>query len=120
MVVGFLSEAAWQSTPKRSKTIAAQRGLVQRGAATNERQSRQFEIRAPGNAAYRCAILFGTRPVTTWEYRIETVKGVFRLRSKKLPQVQTICKDLGRQGWELVSVTYHWLVVQYVLYLVVS
>jgi hypothetical protein len=25
MVVGFLSEAAWQSTPKRSKTIAAQR-----------------------------------------------------------------------------------------------
>ena len=25
MVVGFLGEAAWQSTPKRSKTIAAQR-----------------------------------------------------------------------------------------------
>jgi hypothetical protein len=25
MVVGFLREAAWQSTPKRSKTIAAQR-----------------------------------------------------------------------------------------------
>jgi hypothetical protein len=25
MVVGFLGEAVWQSTPKRSKTIAAQR-----------------------------------------------------------------------------------------------
>lgn len=25
MVVGFLGEAAWQSTPKRSKTVAAQR-----------------------------------------------------------------------------------------------
>jgi len=25
MVIGFRSEAAWESTPKRSKTIAAQR-----------------------------------------------------------------------------------------------
>jgi hypothetical protein len=51
-----------------------------------------------------------------WEYKIETVKGIFRLRSSKLSEVRRICKDSGQQGWELTSVSYDWLVVQYVLY----
>jgi hypothetical protein len=51
-----------------------------------------------------------------WEYRIETVKGIFKLRSSKLPEVRRVCDELGQQGWELVSVSYDWLVVQYVLY----
>ena len=52
--------------------------------------------------------------MTVWEYKIETVKGIFRLRSKKLPEVRRICDELGQQGWELVSVSYDWFVVQYV------
>jgi len=54
--------------------------------------------------------------MTTWEYRIETVKGIFRLRSAKLLEIQKTCDQLGAQGWELVSVSYDWLLVQYVLY----
>ncbi len=54
--------------------------------------------------------------MTVWEYKIETVKGIFRLRSKKLPEVRRICDELGQQGWELVSVSYDWFVVQYVLF----
>jgi len=40
MVVGFLREAAWQSTPKRSKTIAAQR-LSSTGASGHSRPAVQ-------------------------------------------------------------------------------
>ncbi len=54
--------------------------------------------------------------MTLWEYKIETVKGIFRLRSNKLVGVKKLCDDLGKEGWELVSVSYDWLVVQYVLY----
>jgi len=36
MVVGFLGEAAWQSTPKRSKTVAAQRLSSTRSGADGE------------------------------------------------------------------------------------
>ena len=51
-----------------------------------------------------------------WEYKIERVKGVFRLRSSKLSEVRRICADSGQQGWELTSVSYDWFLVQYVLY----
>ncbi len=54
--------------------------------------------------------------MTLWEYKVETVKGTFRLRSSKLAEVRRICDELGQQGWELISVSYDWLVVQYVLY----
>jgi len=36
MVVGFLGEAAWQSTPKRSKTVAAQRLSSTRACSQRE------------------------------------------------------------------------------------
>lgn len=51
-----------------------------------------------------------------WEYRIETVHGVFKPRSRKLSKVRRICKELGADGWELVSVSYDWFVVRYELY----
>lgn len=54
--------------------------------------------------------------MTHWEYKVETVGGLFRLRSRKLSEVKRICDDLGAQGWELISVNYDWLIVQYVLY----
>lgn len=54
--------------------------------------------------------------MTLWEYRIETVSGVFRRRSSKLPEVRRLCDELGQQGWELVGVSYDWFVVQYVMY----
>lgn len=54
--------------------------------------------------------------MTAWEYRVETVKGIFRLRSSKVREVQSLCDALGQQGWELIGVSYDWLVVQYVLY----
>ena len=54
--------------------------------------------------------------MTQWEYRIETVRGIFKPRSRKLPEVKRICQELGGEGWELVSVNYDWFVVQYVLY----
>jgi Domain of unknown function (DUF4177) len=54
--------------------------------------------------------------MTIWEYKVETVKGVFWLRSRKLPEVRRICNELGEQGWELVDVSYDWFVVQYVLF----
>jgi hypothetical protein len=54
--------------------------------------------------------------MTRWEHKTETVKGIFRFRSSKLAEVQRICEDSGRYGWELVAVSYDWLVVQYVLY----
>ena len=52
--------------------------------------------------------------MTTWEYRTETVRGIFKLRSTKLVEIQQICDTLGGESWELVSVSYDWLVVQYV------
>ena len=54
--------------------------------------------------------------MTLWEYKVETVKGIFWLRSRKLPEVRKICNELGQQGWELVGISYDWFVVQYVLY----
>jgi hypothetical protein len=51
-----------------------------------------------------------------WEYKIETVGGIFRLRSSKLADVRRICDDLGNDGWELVGVSYDWFVVQHVLH----
>jgi hypothetical protein len=52
MVVGFLSEAAWQSTPKRSKTIAAQRlSSTRRGSQCRLAVSIAFGRYWPGVAA---------------------------------------------------------------------
>src|SRR6266567_3882511 len=56
MVVGFQSETAWQSTPKRSKTIAAQRlsstlkGVLLRSAPRRGRKTAVIQWRAePAN-----------------------------------------------------------------------
>lgn len=54
--------------------------------------------------------------MTSWEYKVETVRGLFRSRSSKTAEVQRLCTDLGKDGWELVNVSYDWFVVQYVLY----
>jgi len=54
--------------------------------------------------------------MTTWEYRTETVRGIFKLRSTKLVELQQVCDRLGRERWELVSVSFDWFVVQYVLF----
>jgi hypothetical protein len=57
-----------------------------------------------------------TTTMTNWEYRTETVRGIFKLRSTKLVEIQRTCDTLGREGWELVGVSYDWFVVQYVLF----
>ena len=57
-----------------------------------------------------------TTTMTTWEYRTETIRGIFKWRSTKLVEIQHICDILGGEGWELVSVSYDWFVVQYVLF----
>ena len=54
--------------------------------------------------------------MTLWEYKVETVGGIFRFRSSKLVQVRKLCQDLGSDGWELVGVSYDWFLVQHVLY----
>jgi hypothetical protein len=54
--------------------------------------------------------------MTLWEYKVETVRGIFWLRSRKLPEVRRICTEVGDEGWELVGISYDWFVVQYVLY----
>ncbi len=38
-----------------------------------------------------------------WEYSVETVGGVFKLRAK-YQAVQVLCARRGRDGWELVDV----------------
>ena len=57
-----------------------------------------------------------TTTMTTWEYKTETVRGIFKLRATKLVEIQQKCDTLGGEGWELVSVSYDWFVVQYVLF----
>ena len=51
-----------------------------------------------------------------WEYSVETVGGVFKLRSAKYQAVQVLCARRGRDGWELVDVSYDWFTVTYVLF----
>ncbi len=51
-----------------------------------------------------------------WEYSVETVGGVFKLRTAKYTEVQALCASRGRDGWELVDVAYDWLIVIYVLF----
>jgi len=54
--------------------------------------------------------------MTIWEYKIETVTGIRQRPGGKAWKVKRTCDDLGEQGWELVSVTYSWLLLAHVLY----
>lgn len=51
-----------------------------------------------------------------YEYKVETVKGLFTFRSTKLIMLNDICNRLGNQGWELVNVAYDGLIVSYTLF----
>ena len=58
------------------------------------------------------------RPVSlpTWEYRVETVRGMMSRPSGKSWHVMRVCGELGAQGWELASVNYSWFLLAYILY----
>ncbi len=51
----------------------------------------------------------------SFKYEIKTVGGVFKLRSTKIMELETLCGDMGSAGWELVAVNYDWLMVTYTL-----
>ena len=51
-----------------------------------------------------------------WEYRVEKIGGVFKLRARNFSELQELCSRLGQDGWELAAVTYDWLVVTYMLF----
>ena len=52
----------------------------------------------------------------SFKYEVKTVGGIFRLRSKKLTELEELCGNMGNEGWELVSVNYDWLTVSYTLF----
>ncbi len=39
----------------------------------------------------------------SFKYEVKTVGGIFRLRSKKLTELEELCGNMGNEGWELVS-----------------
>ncbi|MCH1924939.1 hypothetical protein L9G74_09210 [Shewanella sp. C32] len=51
-----------------------------------------------------------------FEYQIKLINGLFKLRSTKTAEMQSVCTEMGKDGWELVTVTYDWLTVSYHLY----
>ena len=52
----------------------------------------------------------------SFEYNIRTVSGLFKFRSTKLVELQATCDEMGKNGWELVSVSYDWFFVSYTLF----
>jgi hypothetical protein len=51
-----------------------------------------------------------------FEYKVEKIDGVFAPRATKFVRLQTRCTELGKQGWELVSVNYDWFTVTYTMF----
>lgn len=51
-----------------------------------------------------------------FEYKIEKVGGLLTFRATKFVRLQTRCTELGKQGWELVSVNYDWFTVTYTMF----
>jgi hypothetical protein len=62
------------------------------------------------------AYLRAIRDTTAWEYKTERIGGIYKLRSTKYREIQELCNKNGKEGWELVSVTYDWFIVQYILF----
>ncbi|AXT29907.1 hypothetical protein D1819_03130 [Pseudoalteromonas tunicata] len=51
-----------------------------------------------------------------FEYRVDSISGIFKSRLTKLSNLQSLCDSNGKEGWELVNVTYDWLLVSYTLF----
>ncbi len=51
-----------------------------------------------------------------FEYQIKLINGLFKLRTTKTAEMQSVFAEMGKDGWELVTVTYDWLMVSYHLY----
>jgi hypothetical protein len=51
-----------------------------------------------------------------FEYKVEKIDGVLTSRATKFVRLQTRCTELGKQGWELVSVNYDWFTVTYTMF----
>lgn len=49
-------------------------------------------------------------------YKVKKIKGVFKFRSTKDAELQSLCEQMGSKGWELVSVNYDWFLVSYTLF----
>lgn len=54
--------------------------------------------------------------MTAWNYKIITIKGGFKSRSRKRAEIQAACDELGKDGWELVSVSFDWFFSEYDLF----
>jgi hypothetical protein len=61
------------------------------------------------------ADLSAIRDTTTWQYKIESVKNV-PSKSTKLNELQQVCDNNGKEGWELVNTTYNEGLSEYTLF----
>lgn len=51
-----------------------------------------------------------------FEYKVESIGGVFTSRATKFVRLQARCVALGKRRWELVSVTYDWFTGEYLMF----
>lgn len=51
----------------------------------------------------------------SFEYKISKIKGLFKSRKTKYVELQATCDEFGKDGWELVTVSYDWLLVTYTM-----
>ena len=61
-------------------------------------------------------IRIGKGSIDTYEYKIIKVGGIFKLRTTKTKEIEKICSELGKEGWELSSIVYDSYLVSYQLF----
>ncbi|WP_199528973.1 MULTISPECIES: hypothetical protein [unclassified Pseudoalteromonas] len=54
--------------------------------------------------------------MNSFEYQIININGIFKLRSTKEKELEEVCVNFGKHGWELASVTFDWFLVSYKLF----
>ena len=60
------------------------------------------------------AFLYATRDTTTWEYKVETLEN--KPTNNKLKDIEDVCNQHGKDGWELTSVVYNPSLAEYTLF----